>query len=280
MSFDKRKPNKSSNPPSKFQSKFQPKLAPKLPPKIATNQIWIYGTHPVKAVMLNKKRKVFKILVIQSNQKELEDFIKENKLEIDQKIISVVNNDEISLNFSGKVTHQGFAILCSTLNFASDNEFFVKIKNNNFGNILILDQLTDPHNIGAIIRSAAAFDVTKIILSKQTFGGENATICKSSSGVIENVEIILAGNLNSFIEKIKEHNYWVVGLDGYGKNNFSEIRNYEKICLVVGSEGDGIRKLVKKNCDLLLRIPTSGNVESLNASNAAAIALYEISRKI
>jgi len=272
MSFAKKKFHKSSHSAKN--------LAPKLAPKLEPNQIWIYGKHPVKAVLLNKKRKIFKILVIPAHQKELEEFIKENKLEIDRKLIAVVNNEEIALNFPGKVTHQGFAVLCSTLNFASDNDFFAQIKNNDFGHILILDQLTDPHNIGAIIRSAAAFDVTKIILSKQHFHGENATICKSSSGVIENVDLILAGNINYFIEKLKTHGYWIIGLDGYGTNNFSEIRNYEKICLVVGSEGDGIRQLVKKNCDLLLRIPTSSKVESLNASNAAAIALYELTRKI
>ncbi len=245
---------------------------------VSPNQIWIYGKHPVKAVMLNEKRKIFKILVTKKNQKELEDFILENNLKIDKKTIFMVTNDEIALNFQNKVTHQGFSVLCSTLSFKTDNEFLAQIKNSNIGTILVLDQLTDPHNIGAIIRSAAAFNVTNIVLLKQTFGGENATICKSSSGIIENVDMILAGNLNNFLTKLKEFNYWIVGLDGYGKNSFDEIKKYEKICLVVGNEGDGIRQLVKKNCDFLLRIPTSDKVESLNASNATAIALYEINK--
>lgn len=277
---DKRKFNtqKSSNPKFSQNSKSLPAKAAQLPQAIASNQLWIYGKHPVKAALLNKKRKIFKILAAGSHQKELENFINEHQLIIDRKIISFVSNEEISLQFPNKVTHQGFAVLCSHLNFISDNEFLAQMKNQNFGNILILDQLTDPHNIGAIIRSAAAFNVNKIILSKQHFSGENATICKTSSGLIETVDIILAGNLNHFIEKLKEHDYWVIGLDGYGKDDFSQIKNYEKICLVVGSEGDGIRQLVKKNCDLLVRIPTSNTVESLNASNAATIALYEIAR--
>ncbi len=175
--------------------------------------------------------------------------------------------------------HQGFALLCSVLNFASDNDFISKISNvnkNNLENIIILDQLTDPHNIGAIIRSSVAFNFDNIIIPKQNFHGENATICKSSSGAIENANIILSGNLNNLLVKLKGLGYWVAGLDGCGSDNFDELKDYKPICLVIGNEGSGIRSLVKKNCDFLLKIPISNKIESLNASNAAAIALWEI----
>lgn len=272
MSFDRKK-SKNSQKNSKNSSQRQ-KI-----PTIKADQIWIYGKHPVKSVILNKKRQIFKILVTKNNQQELLDFIKENNLKIDKNLIFITDNDLISDNFTNKVVHQGFAILCSKLHFQTDNDLLAQIKNGDFKeNILILDQLTDPHNIGAIIRSSAAFGVTKIVLLKQIFGGENATICKSSSGVIENIDLILAGNLNNFLSNLKQHDYWVVGLDGYGKNNFDEIKKFDKICLVIGNEGSGIRQLVKKNCDFLVRIPTSDKVESLNASNATAIALYEINK--
>ncbi len=246
---------------------------------VPKNQIWIYGKHPVKEVLLNKKRKVFKILITKNNQVELENFIKENNLKIDKSNIFIVSGEDISINFTSKIIHQGFAILCSVLHCITDNEFLANIKKDNLENILILDQLTDPHNIGAIIRSAISFGVKNIVLLKQSFSGENATICKSSSGTIENANIILAGNLNNFILKLKYHGYWVAGLDGSGKNSFDDVKLHDNICLIIGNEGSGIRQLVKKNCDLLLKIPISDKVESLNASNAACIALWEINKK-
>lgn len=245
---------------------------------ISSSQVWIYGKHPVEMALLNKKRKVSKILVTQSSSQDLLEFIQENNLKIDKNLISTVEAEDINANFFGKVIHQGIAIISSKLSLISDNEFLSKIENSNQGNILILDQLTDPHNIGAIIRSSVAFGVKNIVLLKQSFGGENPTICKSSSGAIENANIILAGNLNNFISKVKDSGYWVAGLDGNGKNDFNEITTHDKICLIIGNEGSGIRTLVKKNCDLLLKIPISSDIESLNASNAAAIALYEISK--
>lgn len=266
---------------SKFKKPVKTKsgLSSKAVDSVARDQIWLFGTHPVKMALLNPTRKIFRILVTANNKKELEDFLKENNLVLDKKLIAIVTHEEIEAKFSTKVIHQGIALLCSNLNPISDNDFLAQVKNEKkCGNIIILDQLTDQHNIGAIIRSAVAFGVKNVGLIKQNFGGETATICKSSSGAIEKANLILIGNLNDFILRLKKSDYWVIGLDGYGKNEFSEMKNFQNICLIIGSEGEGIRHLVKKNCDLLVKIPIN-EVESLNASNAAAIALYQISLK-
>ncbi len=246
---------------------------------IDPGKILIYGNHPVKMALLNKRRIIFKIFITQNNKKELDEFILNNKLNIKKELINIVNNDDILAKFSSKIVHQGFVILCSTLNFTNDHDFIAKISKkdkNELKNIIILDQLTDLHNIGAIIRSSIAFNVDDIIIPKQNFHGENATICKSSSGAIEKANIILSGNINNLIVKLKDLGYWIAGLDGSGQDNFPKLHNYNPICLVIGNEGSGIRHLVKKNCDLLLKISISDKVESLNASNAAAIALWEI----
>ena len=251
--------------------------------QLAGGQSLIYGKHPVLAALLNPDRQIFRVFVTKNNQEEFDLFIAKNNIDIGKKLVAIVSNEEIEVNFSGKVVHQVFAMLFSSLKMISDNEFLAQISKqkskNNLAPIIIMDQLTDPHNIGAIIRSSVAFGVSNIVLLKQNFGGETATIGKSSSGAIEKANIILAGNLNNFILNLKDLGYWIAGLDGSGQSDIEEVKKYPNICLVIGSEGDGIRHLVKRNCDLLLKIPISSEVESLNASNAAAIALYEISKK-
>lgn len=241
------------------------------------NHIWLYGSHPVKAAILNPKRKILKILVSINNQKEFNDFLQDHGLSFDKKMMFIVNPKDIEANFATKVVHQGYALLCANLSFESDNDFLARARDEKLGNLIILDQLTDQHNIGAIIRSSVAFGVKNIGIVKQNFGGETATICKSSSGAIENSNIIMIGNLNDFMARLKKLGYWIVGLDGYASNSLADLKIYDQICLIIGSEGDGMRHLVKKNCDLLVKIPISEEVESLNASNAAAIVLHQIS---
>ena len=156
--------------------------------------------------------------------------------------------------------HQGFAILCSKLILQNDNEFLSDLEKSpkQFSKILILDQLSDPHNIGAIIRSSVAFGIKDIIIHGQSFSGETAIISKISCGALEKANIVVAQNVSNFIVKLKNFGYWVAGLDGSGNDNFATLNDYNKICLVVGSECDGIRSLVKKKCDFLVKIPPSG----------------------
>ena len=227
------------------------KMSPKSKNTNNPNQIWIYGRHPIISILRNNQRSIFKIVVTKNNEQELYKILKDNSISPKTIEIEISTSDKISSTFGDqKVVHQGFAILCSKRHFISDNEFLASLKDKNLRNIIILDQLTDPHNIGAIIRSASAFGVVDVIIPKQHFHGETATIHKSSVGAIENINLILAGNINNLIAKLKDMNYWVLGLAGEGKSDLSEIRNYDNICLIIGSEGDGIRHQVKKNCDL------------------------------
>lgn len=177
--------------------------------------------------------------------------------------------------------HQAIALNCSAIPLKSQNDLLQEIEKAleqqvKFPPLLILDQLQDPHNIGAIIRSACAFGVKKIILPEHNSARESAVINKSSSGMIENVDLYLVGNLNMVLLKLKELGYWCIGLAGEGKETIDKIKEYKNIALIVGSEGNGIRDLVKKNCDLLVKIEIDSDVESLNASVAAAMALREV----
>jgi 23S rRNA (guanosine2251-2'-O)-methyltransferase len=144
--------------------------------------------------------------------------------------------------------------------------------------IVILDQISDPHNVGAIMRTAAAFNAAAIIIAKNNAPDESANIAKIACGTMEITPIIKVVNITKTMEQIKEYGYWCIGLDGHAKQSISSSNLPDKLALVLGSEGKGIRKLVKQTCDLLVTIPMNPNVESLNVSNAAAISLYEISR--
>lgn len=225
------------------------------------------------------KRKIYKIIISKNNKEELEKYFSEKQIKIDRDLIEVADNNFISSNLPEYAVHQGFSLKTSPISFIDEISFVNKISNlekNNLPPILILDGLTDPHNIGAIIRSAVAFGVKNIVVTKHNFPKESSVICKSSSGMIEICNLIIIGNLNNFLADLKKVGYWCIGLDGSAKSDIDEVKDYKSIALVVGSEGSGIKSLVKKNCDLLVKIPINPEVESLNASNAVAISLYEI----
>ena len=142
--------------------------------------------------------------------------------------------------------------------------------------LVILDSLTDPHNLGAILRSCDAFNVSGVIYKKHGSVGLNDTVAKVSTGAINFVKCCEVTNLTRAIQEIKKHGFWVVGLDGAGEKEVKETAKNTPICLVVGSEGYGISRLVRENCDYLEKIEMFGRVNCLNASVACSIALYAL----
>jgi len=247
------------------------------------DELWLCGKHPVFTIIQKKRRKIFEILATRNTISELENFLRKESLTNLKPLIKLVDNDRIESLLGKNQLHQGFAIRTSRLPTKNQNDLLEELytieEGNQLPTLLLLDQISDPQNIGAIIRSAASFGVTKIIFSEHNSPKENPTIVKSSAGTIELVELIIVTNFNNLIEKLKKIGYWCIGLAGEGATPITAIKEYKNIALVIGSEGNGLRDLVKKNCDLLTRIEIDKEVESLNASVAAAIALYEISRR-
>ncbi len=229
-----------------------------------------------------KRREVFQILVTKNSIVELEKFLEQqNLLSLKNRLKLVEAHAIEAIIGSDQIIHQGLALNCSPAPLKSQNNLLEELeKIANVGGVmpplLIMDQLRDPHNVGAIIRSACAFGVKKIIFPEHNFPKEAAVMNKSSSGMIENVDLFLVVNLNNLMVKLKDLDYWCIGLAGEATENVDKIREYKNIALVIGSEGEGIRELVKKNCDLLVRIEMNAEVESLNASVAASIALREV----
>ena len=254
--LNKRKTGKNKNPQI-----FLPKL------------IWIYGKHPVLMALTHKRRKFKQIVITKNNQKQIQDF------KLSGHLIKIADNKFISELLPEDVPHQGFALQASPIPTLNEEDFLSGIANykqNELPPLLILDQLTDAGNVGAIIRSASAFGIKNIIITKHNFTQNNAVICKTSAGTIELVNVIIANNLNNLLGNLKKIGYWCIGLDGSAQNSIKQTKDYNNIALIIGNEGSGIRKLVKHNCDLLVKIPINKEVESLNAANAAAIALYEL----
>ena len=245
-------------------------------------ELWLCGKHPIFSILQKKRRKVFEILVTQNTADELENFLTKNSLTHLHPLVRLADNERIESLVGKFSVHQGIAANCSKLPTKNQNELLQELERFKEGEqlptLLLLDQITDPHNVGAIIRSACGFGVKKIIFCEHSAPKENATIVKTSAGTIDNVDLVVVTNFSNLLEKLKKIGYWCIGLDGNTKTSISSLKGYKNIALIVGSEGDGIRPLVKKNCDILARIDIDSEVESLNASVAAAIALYELSR--
>lgn len=250
------------------------------------NQVFICGKHPVftalKQHSLEGRRKIFEILVTQNSSDELRSFINKNSLREVSPLVKIVDSAVIENVVGIHQPHQGFLVKASRLPIQNQfdllEELYAIPEGEKKPTLLLLDQISDPHNVGAIIRSAVSFGVKKIIFCEHNAPQENSTIVKSSAGTIEFADLVVVTNFNNLIEKLKKIDYWCAGLAGEGKSKLSEVKDCKNIALIVGSEGNGIRDLVKKNCDFLVRIEIDKEVESLNASVAAAIALYEISR--
>lgn len=172
-------------------------------------------------------------------------------------------------------SHQGFAAICKDFSACPFEDFLSLGKKEPL--LLMLDGIEDPHNMGAILRSADAFGVDGVIIKKRGNAPLNATVAKISTGAINYVKVAEVANLSFAIKKLKEAGYWIVSSDGEAKASYDEVDYHCPICLIVGSEGFGISRLLLENSDFVVKIPMYGHVNSLNASVATGIFLSFIS---
>ena len=170
--------------------------------------------------------------------------------------------------------------MCAATEYVSVDDILDEAKN--LGQdpfIVIADGITDPHNLGAVIRTACAAGAHGLIISKRRSCGVNETVEKVASGAVENLKIAKVSNLNDTVKHLKNAGVWVVGTDVSGEKTLYQQDLTGSIALIVGSEGEGMSNLLKQNCDFLINIPMSGKIQSLNASVATGIVLYEIVRQ-
>lgn len=197
------------------------------------------------------------------------------------KNVVIKNVDKKTLdNMANGEVHQGVIALISSFEYSSVDDILKEAKNRNEDPfIVILDEIEDPHNLGAIIRSSETAGVHGVIIPKRRSASINSTVYKSSAGACNYLKVAKVTNINRTIDELKEKNIFVYGTDGDAKNYYNKTNLTGPIAIVIGNEGKGISMQIKKNCDELIKIPMRGKITSLNASNACAIVCYEVLRQ-
>lgn len=227
----------------------------------------IYGRKPVIDA-IDSGVKIHRTYIIKQNSKIVDEII--NKLKKANVEINFVDKrffDKIDMN------HQGVMVEAEPFNYKDLSDL------DKYQRLIILDQIEDPHNLGAIIRSAESFGFDGVIIPERRSASVSPIVYKTSAGAINNINVIMVKNINRAIEEIKEAGFWVYGLAGEASSPIDKTDLKGKVCLVVGNEGKGLSRLVRENCDILINIPMKGFVNSLNASVASAIAMYEVLRQ-
>lgn len=238
-------------------------------PKSNTNTYWLYGIHPCHHALANPSRIINEAIF---TQKHADVFA---KLCEDRNIpYAISSNDHIRKICETDANHQGITLKVKTLSNPSKKKLIESKR------VAALDQLTDPHNVGAVIRSAAAFGIEAIIMPKDYSPSESAVLAKTACGMLDAVPIYRVTNLARSLAELKEHQHWVIGLDSHASQPIGELDMQDSaLTIVLGAEGKGLRPLIRKHCDVLTHLPMQPIAESLNVSNAAAVCFYHFSKR-
>ena len=243
----------------------------------AESEVLIYGKHPAEAAITNPGRIIKKVTVTAENAAEIRSLLK--KYGRENVPVAAVERREIDRMLPGDAVHQGIVLTAEMLPSVPLEEICAEARKNGNSRVLVLDQVTDPQNVGAIIRSCAAFGAGALVMQDKNSPKESGAMIKASAGTIELLPVCRVTNLSRAIDLLKQADFWVVGMDGYAEVTLDKLNKKGNIALVMGSEGNGMRRLVEESCDQTVKLPIDPRVESLNVSTAAAIALYELSKK-
>lgn len=248
------------------------------PPEPRGSGIWLFGKHPVMAALRNPNRKIHKLMVSKKSTKNYNDElseINETVRELEPEIVPPVMLEKL---LPSDCVHQGIALATSPLT-PPPLEDCAKISEGQTNLVLVLDQVTDPHNVGAIMRTAAAFGAKAVVTTDRHAPPESGTLAKSASGTLEIIPWVRVSNLARALDNLAKIGYWRIGLDSHTDMTIDEADFGKNIVIVLGAEGAGLRKGTRDHCDAIVKLPMKHAVESLNVSNAAAIALYKFSKE-
>jgi 23S rRNA (guanosine2251-2'-O)-methyltransferase len=231
--------------------------------KPADDTAVLYGWHTVTAALKNPQRRLRKILATENAARRLAEE------KIDSALApEIVRPDAIAARLPADAVHQGLYAEADPLPSPPVEELPAS------GVVLVLDQITDPHNVGAIFRSAAAFAATAIVTTARHSPEATGVLAKAASGALEHVPFVTVQNLARGLAALKERGFLVVGLDSTGNDDLAALPLKPPLALVLGAEGKGLRQFTKDTCDHIARLDLPGAIQSLNVSNAAALALY------
>jgi 23S rRNA (guanosine2251-2'-O)-methyltransferase len=241
------------------------------------SNIYIYGRNSVREALNNDTDRVEKIFVRDSLHDSQISTIFETASQHHIPISHVPGSKLYDL--VGKVNDQGVVALMSEISYQGFGEWLDTIDTSSYPAVLLLDEIEDPGNFGAILRTAAAAGISAVLVPKHRQAPVNPTVHKTSAGTAGRIPIVRAGNLNQAIIKLKEEGFWIGGLDMKGDQQLWELEVDRPLAFVVGNEGSGISQKTLEHCDYHFRIPMENNVESLNVSVSAGLLCYEWNRK-
>ena len=258
-----KKPDRKRDTPKHRHFRPQPAAKP-------VDGLWLYGLHAVRAALANPRRKV-KRAVLTARAAE----------EIGPKLLGrvrheIADGDTVARVLPAGAVHQGIALQCEPLPGRKLEEALKPSERRRI--VVVLDQISDPQNAGAVLRTAAAFGVSAVVVQDRHSPPETGVLAKAASGALDIVPVVSVVNISRALEELGKLGFWRIALAGDGEGPLKDAGAAGDVALVLGSEGSGIRRLVRENCDAAAFVPIDTAMESLNVSNAAAIALYELRR--
>lgn len=237
---------------------------------------WLYGAHAVLAAAANSRRRCRRLLAVEATAERLRQAAA--AADAPRPEVELVDRRAIEALLPANAVHQGFAALAEPLEEPSLDALLHDLGDAVSARIVVLDQATDPRNVGAVIRSSAAFAAAALITQDRHTPAVTGALAKAATGALERVPLIGVVNIARAMRTLKEADFWCVGLDAAAPTSLAAAKLPRRVALILGSEGHGLRRLTLETCDLLARIPIEPTSGSLNLSAAAAIALYELAR--
>lgn len=245
--------------------------AGKPPSRRESGSEWLYGIHAVQAALANPHRKLGRAALTPRATETI------GKKLLSRVQAEIMEPGAIDRLLPPGAVHQGAALEAWPLKSRDLDEILAEPSEGR-RIVLVLDQLSDPHNVGAILRTAAAFNVTAVVVQDRHAPPQSGALAKAASGALDMIPYVEVVNIARALDQLAEQGFWRIALAGDGEQSLAEAVPPGDVALVLGSEGDGIRRLVREHCEASALIPISKTMESLNVSNAAAIALYELRR--
>ena len=237
------------------------------------SSFFIIGQHAVIEALKNPKRKVLRVFLTEESKKNIHRKNQKKNLLFDVKVYFKTKKELDKYSNKENLLHQGYVAEVEHLEKPILKDF---IKEKKDITLVCLDGVTDPRNIGSLIRSATSFGIDGIIIKERHFPNESKLLYKSASGSIEYMNIFEVSNINSTLKNLKDKNFWIYGFDKRGDKNFTDIKWQGNNVLLFGSEGSGMREHTTKYADFLVKIDINKKVESLNISNSAAIVFHHL----
>jgi 23S rRNA (guanosine2251-2'-O)-methyltransferase len=243
---------------------------------VRSGAAWIYGHHAVLAAIANPRRHCLRLIATPATAAALAAAAE--RAPAARAPIEVLERRDLERLLPPGAVHQGMALLAEPLEETDLGDFLDRLDEGADARVVVLDQASDPRNVGAVLRSAAAFGARAIIVQERHSPEATGALAKAASGALEALPMIRVTNIARSLDVLKKAGFWCLALNAGASRPLAEFRPAHRLALVIGAEGKGLRRLVEASCDESVRIPIADAIESLNVSIAAAVVLYEFSR--